>query len=397
MLDLVTRLRDSSRFLPGALALAVALLSTGLLTLAPSALQSGDRGADPARAEGLEGSRSAGSPPRRSLARGRAASEGRRGHLSRRAVVVRRAAVRPDGGYPGDPGGPEPVGQLVAAVTPAAEAGATAPGPTAPDPSPSPPLEPSPSPPLEPSPPPAPSPSPAPRPSPPPPSPPGLEPGGQVLFKATFDSSGFVGWYVQSLPGRATTTSSDPFEGRQAARFEVRDGDVEPDTGSERSEVSGPTFNEGEDLFIRDAIRFPGTNTYSAPWQIVQQLHEEDWGGSPGLAVFLDNKPSLKLAAGDPPPTFWQSATLSPDRWYDLIYRVHLSQGPSKGFVEVWLGGVQQVLANEKTRMYGQTIQAPQTYIKAGIYRSRSTTGTSIVEHDTIVIGTSLAAVSAAG
>jgi Polysaccharide lyase len=214
-----------------------------------------------------------------------------------------------------------------------------------------------------------------------------------VLFKATFDSTGFKGWYVQSLPGRATTTSTDAFEGNQAARFEVRDGDVEPDTGSERSEVSGPTFNAGEDLYIRDAIRFPASNTYSAPWQIVQQLHEENWGGSPGIAVFLDNKPSLKLGAGDPPPTFWQSETLEPDRWYDLVYRVFLSQDPSAGFVEVWLDDVQQTLLNGQTRMYGRTIQTAQTYIKAGIYRSKSSTGTSIVEHDTIVIGTSLDAV----
>jgi hypothetical protein len=72
---------------------------------------------------------------------------------------------------------------------------------------------------------------------------------------------------------------------------------------------------------------------------------------------------------------------------------VKLSQDSSIGFVEVWLDGVQQTLANGQTRMFGQTIQTPQTYIKAGIYRSKSSTGTSIVEHDSIIIGTSLSAV----
>jgi hypothetical protein len=214
-----------------------------------------------------------------------------------------------------------------------------------------------------------------------------------LLFDGNFDG-GFGGWYVQSLGERATLFSSGAFEGAQAARFEVRQGDVEPDTGSQRSEVSGPTFDEGEDLYIRDAIRLPAANTFDVPWQIIQQLHEEDWSGSPGMAVMLDNKHAIKLGSGDGARTFWQGPSLQSERWYDLVYRVNLSQDPGTGFVEVWLDGVQQKLANGQTRIYGETIQAPQTYLKAGIYRSKSSTGTSIVEHDAIAVGTSYAAVT---
>jgi Polysaccharide lyase len=214
-----------------------------------------------------------------------------------------------------------------------------------------------------------------------------------LLFDGNFDS-GFGDWYVQSLSSRATLFSSGAFEGSQAARFEVQQGDVEPDTGSQRSEVSGPTFDEGEDLYIRDAIRVPSGNTFNVPWQIVQQLHEEDWSGSPGMAVMLDNKHSLKLGSGDGSRTFWQGPVVQSDRWYDLVYRVNLSQDPGSGFVEVWLNGAQQTLANGQTRIYGETIQAAQTYLKAGIYRSKSSTGTSIVEHDAIVVGSSYAAVT---
>jgi Polysaccharide lyase len=216
----------------------------------------------------------------------------------------------------------------------------------------------------------------------------------EVLFRGNFDA-GFAGWYVQSLSSRATLFSSGAFQGSQAARFEVRPGDVEPDTGSQRSEVSGPTFDEGEDLYIRDAIRVPAANTFSAPWQIVQQLHEEEWLSSPGMAVFLENNHALRLGAGDGSPTFWQGPVLQTDRWYDLVYRVKLSQSSSTGFVEVWLDGAQQKLVNGQTRVYGQTIQMPETYLKAGIYRSKSSTGTSIVEHDAIVVGASYAAVTA--
>jgi Polysaccharide lyase len=215
----------------------------------------------------------------------------------------------------------------------------------------------------------------------------------EILFRGDFDS-GFGSWHVQSLSDRASLFSAGAFQGSQAARFEVQPGDVEPETGSQRSELSGPTFDQGQDLYIRDAIRIPDGNTYSVPWQIVQQLHEEDWGGSPGMAVLLDDERTLTLGAGDSSRTFWQSTPLQTDRWYDLVYRVKLSQDPGTGFVEVWLDGVQQRLANGQTRIYGQTIQAAQTYLKAGIYRSKSSTGTSIVEHDAIVVGSSYSAVT---
>jgi hypothetical protein len=219
-------------------------------------------------------------------------------------------------------------------------------------------------------------------------------PSPGVLFSSGFES-GFSGWYVQSLPGRATVVSGGAFSGGSNARFEVRPGDVEPDTGSNRSEVSGPTFDEGQDLYIRDAIRVPSASTYQGPWQIVQQLHETEWSGSPGVAVFLDASRTISLGAGDGSPAFWQGPKLLADRWYELIYHVKLSQDPGVGFVEVWLDGVPQKLTNGQTKELGQTMQTSHVYIKAGIYRAKSSTGNSIVEHDGIVVANSLEAAHA--
>ncbi len=264
----------------------------------------------------------------------------------------------------------------------------------APEPSPTPSPRPEPVPAPEPTPEPAPAPAPAPDPVPASEPAPAPQPSGSVLFSGNFDA-GFTSWYLQSLASRATLVSSGAFNGTKAARFEVRDGDVEPDTGAERSEVAGPSFHEGQDLYVRDAIRIPSSNTYSGPWQIIEQLHEDDWGGSPGVALFLDAGRKLTLCAGDGSPVFWEGPAVQADRWYELVYRVNLSQSSSTGFVEVWLDGVQQTLPNGKTRIYGQTIQAAETYIKAGIYRAKASTGTSIVEHDAIAVGTSYAAVTA--
>jgi hypothetical protein len=243
---------------------------------------------------------------------------------------------------------------------------------------------------------PAPSPAPAPAPAPAPsPAPPPAPASGDVLFRGDFEAGSFSGLYVQSLPGRATIVGG-AFGSAHAARFEVRDGDVEPDTGSERSEVSlsSPKFNEGQDLYFRDSFRVPSTSSVGSSWQIINQLHETDFGGSPGIAVFLKAGPSIKVGAGDGSPTFLPSAPIQYDRWHDLVYRANLSRDGSIGFMEIWLDGVALTLANGQTRMYGQTIQALQGYLKAGIYRGQSHTGTSVIEHDNLIVGTSLAAVT---
>lgn len=217
-------------------------------------------------------------------------------------------------------------------------------------------------------------------------------PEGKVTFAALFDGS-FSGLLVQSLPSRATINPAHPFEGSAAARFEVRPGDVEPETGSQRSELTGPTFHEGEDVYVRDDIRVPTGYTFQGPWQLIDQLHETPWTGSPGIATFLDAERRISFGAGDGSPMYWRGPQLEQERWYDLVYRVNLSRNPAEGFVELWLDGVPQTLLDGQTRMYGETIQAAETYLKAGIYRSLSSTGVSVVEHDNLVVGTSLAAV----
>ncbi len=220
-------------------------------------------------------------------------------------------------------------------------------------------------------------------------------PRGRILFRSSFDS-GFAGWTVQALPGRISLVSGSAYEGASDARFEVRPGDVEPDTGSNRAELSGPTFDEGRGHLRQGRDPGPHRQHLPRPWQIIQQLHETDWGGSPGIAVFLGADRSLTLGAGDGSPDYWCGPKLAAERWYDLVYHVKLSSDPAVGFVEVWLNGVPQQLSNGQTKAFGPTIQTAHTYLKVGIYRGKASTGISVVEHDNVVVGTSLAAVMGA-
>ena len=107
-------------------------------------------------------------------------------------------------------------------------------------------------------------------------------PSALPFFEGDFDG-GFGSWrLLQSIPGRTTIVSQSPYQGSSDARFEVREGDVEPETGSQRAEVTGPTFEEGADIYISDAIRVPNGNTFQGNWQLIQQLHDygEGYNGS---------------------------------------------------------------------------------------------------------------------
>jgi hypothetical protein len=211
------------------------------------------------------------------------------------------------------------------------------------------------------------------------------------MFNGSF-TGGLAAWYMQAISSRVTLLPGP--EGGQAARFEVREGDVEPQTGAARAARVAPLFfNEGQSLYIHDEIRIPAANNARAPWEIIQQLHENSSDNSPGVAVFLENNRALRISSGDGETSYWSGPALQAERWYDLTYRVLLSQNPSVGTVEVWLDGVPQQMANGQATVHGPTATAPETFFKAGIYRSSASTGTSVVEHDDLEIGTSLAAV----
>lgn len=210
---------------------------------------------------------------------------------------------------------------------------------------------------------------------------------GKVLFASNFEQADFPEWYVQALPGRVRLVHGTPYEGRSNARFEVRPGDVEPNTGSSRAEVSGPNFYQGQDVYVRTAFRVPDANSFRGPWQLIQQFHEnESDGGSPGTAVFLTSDRRLRIGAGDSSQIDWTSAPLRVDHWYELVYRVKFSQDDSTGFVEVWLDGRRQRLASGHFREYGHTMNEPSVYLKTGIYRAHESTGVSVVEDDSVIV-----------
>ena len=215
-----------------------------------------------------------------------------------------------------------------------------------------------------------------------------------ALFESGFEN-GFEDWnHRQALPGRATIKHGASFCGDAHARFEVLPGDVEPETGSNRAEVTGPTYSEGDDLWYRQATRLGDDFPDEDEFQIVSQWKSGD--GSPPVALFVEDDASLVLRRGDEPFTeFWRGPATT-GVWIDLIVHIKFSEDPSEGFVEVWRDGHRQTMENGEERIYGETIDGDTGYVKLGYYRASSHEAPGVVFHDGFRVGASLADVAPA-
>ncbi len=213
---------------------------------------------------------------------------------------------------------------------------------------------------------------------------------GKVLFASDFSTvpaSRQVagGWYCQALPGRISSVGG-------AARMEVRVGDVNPDTPTadpQRAELSleALELSSGEEVWVYDRLRWASDDTGEPAWETCHQWHDDGTypaGSSPPLGLFRLHQ-SIHFANGTGSPTYWVGPSVVRGQWCDFLYRLkaHNSAGEIEGF---WNGAP---ICNFK----GKTMNGTLLNLKVGCLRSsESPKGTSIVEHQKLVIATSMAA-----
>lgn len=213
-------------------------------------------------------------------------------------------------------------------------------------------------------------------------------PDGKVLFSSDFTDPAFPGFYVQSLPGRATCAAG-------VGRFEVRPGDAEPDTGSQRSEVTllDPMLHEGEELWVHNRFWWANDDTASPSWEVDHQWHDGSAlhndpraGGSPPLCLQRYGNDIL-LLNGKGSPVYWRGPKVERGQPNNLLYRLKAS--PTDGELEAYWNGA--LVANFKGLVL---MNADYLYLKLGVYRALATSqGTSVVAHDFVRLGTTRAAV----
>jgi Polysaccharide lyase/Bacterial Ig domain len=205
-----------------------------------------------------------------------------------------------------------------------------------------------------------------------------------ALFADDFSTGDMRRWteVQQSAPGRVSVSSS---AAGAVGRFEIRGGE-------QRAEVyKDLRFSEGTDRLFTWRTSFASGFPAEGKWQLVWQLHHAGRSGSPPLQLDIagDSAPGRFVLRGNDRnwgPRYWDGPRIQFDRWYELAIRVHHSTDPAKGFVEVWLDGAPQILANGGTRMYGPTLYDSYNYPKLGYYRSQEMNGTGVVFHDNYVI-----------
>lgn len=212
--------------------------------------------------------------------------------------------------------------------------------------------------------------------------------GRRQLFTGDWETGDFSQWQVcqsKLVNGRcssigrgnanmAIVDAPDARQGQHAARFTVRPGDVPNFGGGERSEVqssaAGALVHEGDERFYEWSVRYPeDLPDVSGRFFIILQWHSSS--GSPPLAIDL-SRGSVDIG-GDGVKSA-PRRTIGPIRrgeWVDYVLHVKFSRNSGSGFVEAWENGKQTVQRTNRATMVDG-----ENYLKQGIYRSTSASGT---------------------
>lgn len=241
-------------------------------------------------------------------------------------------------------------------------------------------------------------------------------PRGDAAPIAKTDAAAFVGdyrtgdfsqWWVQcrgynvdgrDFPGTySATIVADPSHG-EAARFEVRTGDVPPFGGGERSEVSSDqtVATDGQEAWYGFSTMFDPsfpTNHADLGWGLTNQWHGDSNAGSPPInwsTSFRNGEWTLIADRQSFPGGYLGqvalfSTPLAVGTWHDVRMQVRWSPSDDDGFVRLWHNGVRQTFADGSQTYRGRTLVpggSPSfVYYKEGYYRQNGIGPTGVVYH----------------
>ncbi|MCV7135844.1 heparin lyase I family protein [Mycobacterium hodleri] len=227
-------------------------------------------------------------------------------------------------------------------------------------------------------------------------------------FVGDYGTGNFSQWWVQckdyngagrAFPGSySASVVPDPVHA-YAARFEVREGDVPPFGGGERSEVSGGEKTlgfEGQARWYRFATMFDPTfpaDHASLGWGLTNQWHGDSNDGSPPLnwsVSYQDGQWTLLADRQSSPGGYLGkvalfSVPLDPGTWHEVDMQILWSASDSTGFVELWHNGVRQTFTDGSQTYHVRTLvpggSPSSVYYKEGYYRQNGIAPTGIVYH----------------
>jgi hypothetical protein len=199
------------------------------------------------------------------------------------------------------------------------------------------------------------------------------ETGNLSQFK---DDDGDTVQPQQGAAGRITVVSSPVAEGRYAGRFELHPGDSY--AGGNRAEMFHYTHDrEGTEGWYSWYTLFPADfpRETNLGWQIWTQWHSTLSISAPPVK-FTAKGDQISFGT-DKKPTLW-TGPMNRGQWQAFRMHAYWSSDASKGFVELWVNGVQVV-----AKTYDKTLIAGyDNYWKQGLYRSPDASTVAVIYHD---------------
>jgi polysaccharide lyase-like protein len=226
------------------------------------------------------------------------------------------------------------------------------------------------------------------------------EPAGPtVLIDTSFAGGNFTAWQSCQWLGRnddcqtyngvadysATVVSLD---GRpHVGRFEVRNGDIPPFGGGERSEVAEWPSAEvlvGDEVWVALDIKFPTDFPATVSnWFILTQLHSSsDISPTVTLSVFPDDKIYLTNNAVESELDETEIGPIVRGKWVRYLLHFKAATSSATGWGEVYQDGVLVLPSHPRATMADGT----DHYWKFGIYRNPTHTATNVVYMDNIKV-----------
>ena len=203
---------------------------------------------------------------------------------------------------------------------------------------------------------------------------------GDLLFGDLFDQGRLDNFTaIQAVSSdRIQPVTAPAGRAGAAARFEVRYGDhVNGETPS-RAELSwsGRMAAEGDTWKYSWSTYFPSDYAYAGGWQTTTQWKGEG-AGSPPLEMGISGSEfGLWSGPQDDSRKLW-AVPIERGKWLDISARVHFSETPSQGWIELSYKG-QIVLPRTSL---ATLIAGKKNYFKFGLYRQGTIQQTGVLYH----------------
>jgi hypothetical protein len=211
-----------------------------------------------------------------------------------------------------------------------------------------------------------------------------------VVFIGDYEAGDFSQWthcqnrefnhscgkYDGTFYGERIVTD-DVRQGAYAARYEVRDGDAW--ALGERAEVAGDdgaTVREGDERWYEFSLKFDQNfPSVTGDFFLVMQWHAGH--GSPPMALAVNRHDQLVLEGYVGKSPAMVIGDITRGQWVDYRVHVKFSKSFSKGWAEVYRNGALAVARHPRVNM-----SDGHSYLKMGIYRSRTERTTAVLWQD---------------